>query len=71
MPDKRGTNSSVAAPPSKTVVEITFTDEQRRTLEAASGLKGLTGMKLVDLDTNARAKLQPGLVRATVAVMCW
>jgi hypothetical protein len=54
-----------------TVASITFTPEQRETLESHTGLKGLTGIDLVDLDAEARTKLAPGLVRVTAVVMCW
>jgi hypothetical protein len=54
-----------------TIAEITFTEDQQQTLEDASGLKGLTGLRLVDLDATAREKLGPGLVRVTASLMCW
>ena len=57
--------------PNRPLVEITFTPEQREALEKGTGLTGLTGMHLVDLDSEARNKLSPGLVRATAMVMCW
>jgi hypothetical protein len=55
----------------KTLVEIPFTEEQRDMMERASGLTGLTGVRLVDLNRDARMKLSPGLARATVTVLCW
>lgn len=55
----------------KTVAEVAFTEEQRKHLEATTGLVGLTGLKLVDLDASARDKLSPGLVRVTAVNMCW
>jgi hypothetical protein len=55
----------------RALVEIAFTKEQRESLEKATGLQGLTGMRLVDLDADQRTKLSPGLVRVTAMVMCW
>ncbi|WP_152618479.1 hypothetical protein [Leisingera sp. ANG-Vp] len=55
----------------KTIATIDFSAEQRKQLEAASGLDGLTGLTLVDLDKEARDRMSPSLVRATVAVLCW
>ena len=57
--------------PHGTVAEISFSADQQKTLESATGLKGLTGLYLVELDSIDRARLSPGLVRATMAVMCW
>ncbi len=54
-----------------TIAEVTFTDEQRKALEKASGLVGLTGVRLVDLDAAARDRLSAGLVRVTAVAMCW
>jgi hypothetical protein len=53
------------------VAEVTFTDEQREALEKATGLSGLTGIRLVDLDAIGRDRLSPGLVRVTAMAMCW
>jgi hypothetical protein len=53
------------------LVEILFTDEQRRALEQATGLENMLGLRLVDLDASSRAALSPGLVRVTAMVMCW
>lgn len=55
----------------KTVVRMKFSADQRKELENATGLTGLTGIDLVDLGSEERARIMPGLARATVAVLCW
>jgi len=56
---------------SKVVATVKFSEEQRRALESSSGLSGLTGLNLVELGAEERARIMPGLAKAIVTVLCW